>query len=201
MPFTQGIIRAFDLYEGTENYLGENGFQSNGDYVITYSRWSFQRGDTTRTSPNLVMKLFDYQNNILWQSQVIEGAVYNQIVNINLGSGSGSTVPQDWKVRGEVKNSAGELLDSGLVKVFDTDEGSEYLLGTSPVLNGTFRINYTKDLFQRGDETRTSPNLLLKVYDSEGAILYQMSSTGTVTPDYFCFDWIAWYCTTVQNQG
>lgn len=169
-PFSQGTIKAFDIYGGTERQLGETGFDQNGNYTITYSKWNFQQGDVNREAPNLLVRIYDYQARILWQSPVISNASSEQGLNITL-SGS-DPVNDTWIVSGTVTNSLGQAVKTGQVVVYDKLNGQEFELGRVTIgITGAYSISYSKASFQRGDSSRLSPNLILRVLDAQGAVL------------------------------
>lgn len=169
VPFSQGTIKAFDIQSGLETQLGETGFDQSGNYTITYSSANFQKGDVNRTAPNLIVRVFDYQNRVLWQSSIIANASSEQKLDIVLG---GDPVPETWKVSGTVTKADGSLLGSGAVVVGDSLAGQLFELGRSSLGgDGKFSVSYLKSSFQRGDTTRTSPNLVFAVQDAQGALL------------------------------
>jgi hypothetical protein len=197
-PFTTGIIRAFHVSNGTLYYLGESGFNYDGSYQITYSSANFQNGNPTIQHPNVKIKVFDYQGNVIWESRNVMAFECQQTFsfiidkeqedepgqqgtqdtgndnpgNINPGNDnpSGDNPPQEiWKIAGTVAYDNGQLLTTGIVKAFDYYGDSNHYLSSAVIkFDGTFEILYTKDSFQRGDLDRTAPNLVLCVYDLAG---------------------------------
>lgn len=169
-PFSQGVIKAFDIYGGAERQLGETGFDQNGNYTITYSKWNFQQGDVNRESPNLLVRIYDYQARILWESPIMGNASSEQALNITL-SGS-DPVNDTWIVSGTVRDLLGQAVVTGQVVLYDQLNSQEFELGrTSIGSNGAYSISYTKASFQRGDTSRLSPNLILRVLDGQGGVL------------------------------
>lgn len=166
-PFHQGKIKAFDINNGVESQLGETGFSSDGSYTITYSRWNFQLGDVNRTAPNVIVRVYDYQERILWQSNVIVEASSEQTLNITL---SGSSVVNDvWTVAGNVGYSTSLPLTAGTVLIYDVYNGTEYLLGQTTLNSaGYYTFTYSKSSFQHGSTERNAPVLLLRVRNSSG---------------------------------
>lgn len=181
VPFNQGKIKAFDVQNGVETQLGETGFDQGGNYTITYSSANFQKGDVNRTAPNLIVRVYDYQERILWQSSIIANASSEQKLDIVLG---GDPVPETWKVSGTVTKADGSLLGSGAVVVGDSLAGQLFELSRSSLgSDGKFSVTYLKSSFQRGDTTRTSPNLVFAVQDAQGTLLTSMELGRVATAD------------------
>jgi hypothetical protein len=180
-PFTQGMIRAFDGQTGT--WYAESGFYYNhgqeGSFGLTINRDLFQNGDVSKTNPFIVLRIFNYQNQLLWHYGpfVVPHCDYyiNPLVTIPAGSsvvGDLPIVASDWTVKGELRDENNSLAVHPLnVKAFDAlyKNGShvETLLGTQTGAAGTYQINYSKSAFQNGDTGRIAPNLRVRVFSGD----------------------------------
>jgi hypothetical protein len=169
-PFSQGKIKVFDVsLEGSQSgqsQLGETGFSHDGSYTITYSRWNFQQGDENKTHPVLQVRIYDYQERLLWQSSLIGEPNTNQLVDAHL---SGSTPVNDiWVVQGGVRSHDGTPMTSGMVFAYDNADASYYLGQSLLNSSGFYSISYNKAVFQRGDSGRLAPNLMLRLKNADG---------------------------------
>jgi hypothetical protein len=176
-PFTQGKIIVHCVQSGTEYYLGENSFDSTGHFVVTFSRSQFQLGDVEKLAPDAIFRIYDYSNNLLWQSDVITLSSSEYYINPLIG---GSTVPNipevpdNWDVSGSVLDSGSQPLSSVTVKAYDVLLGVETLLGESQCdAAGSYAVSYNKTAFQKGDSNRQAPNLLIKVFSSSNTLIAQ----------------------------
>ncbi|MDG5816449.1 neuraminidase-like domain-containing protein [Chitinispirillales bacterium ANBcel5] len=180
-PFNRGKIQAFDSYHGVEYYLGENGIGHDGNYTITYSKSQFQRGDVNRTSPNLVIKILDYDERVIWSSSVITDVTQPFHYNVTLDSGGeddddddDDDEPSSWSISGVVHNADNTPHSTGVVKIFDLVGTTEYLLGSVETdATGVYSLSYTSDDFQHGETTRPYPNLIVRVYNESDHLLAQ----------------------------
>ena len=186
-PFTTGIIKAFNVCNGTLIRLGESGISNDGSYKITYSSANFQNGNPSIHHPNVKMQVIDYQGNVIWESKKIMAFESEQTFSFIIDKeqdddsgqqgldnpdGDNPPPPEMWIVKGTVKYDTGLSLESGVVKAFDYKDYQNYYLNSAILkADGSFEIFYTKDSFQRGDLSRKTPNLVLCIYDLKGNLL------------------------------
>ena len=87
--------------------------------------YMFQKGDTTIDHPNLVVRLFDYDDNLLWESDTI--AAMN--TPFELGTiDSSAEYDEVWNLEGVVYYNTATPLAAGSVFVYDFWNGQRILL-------------------------------------------------------------------------
>lgn len=180
--FSSGKVKAFDLYTGTEIQLGETGISSDGVYSLLFSKANFQNGNGNREYPVMQVRVYDYQDRVLWRSLIISIDNNAQVLNIVLENSSSSS--EIWKVVGNVRYSISTPLIAGTVHVFDSVGNNEYELGSATLSSaGYYEVSYTKAAFQRGDLNRNGPNLVIRAYDRDGSNV-ATTSLGRVAGSY-----------------
>lgn len=80
-----GLVRAFDKDLRHEQLLGEQGTDTDGRYEIRYSRAMFRRAE--KKNADLIVRIFDRQNEQLIASPVIFNAQPEETVNLVIGGG------------------------------------------------------------------------------------------------------------------
>jgi len=185
-PFTQGNIRAFDGHTGVERYA-ESGFWYNhgqpGSFGLVIDRSRFQDSDVNKVAPYIIIRIFNYQEQLLWEYgpfTVPHSDYYiNPSVNPSVTFPPGnSTVPDipvvedNWSVHGTLFDENGlPVTKSFTVKAFDVLHNNERPLEeVQSSSNGTYTIDYTKGKFQNGDTGRIAPNVRIKIF-SEGVLI------------------------------
>jgi hypothetical protein len=165
-PFTQANIRAFDKYNGVETYLGETGLSNNnGNYTITYSRSQFQKVNPNRTAPNVIIRIIDYQNKVIYESPLLNDVVPEFTYNIELNNQN-----PEWKIEGTI-TIGGQNAASGSVSVIDIYNSQEYNLGSCQITtSGQYSFTYQYSQFQHGT-SRPYPKLIIKIYNASGVLL------------------------------
>ncbi|MDR3002060.1 MAG: hypothetical protein LBU89_12465 [Fibromonadaceae bacterium] len=181
-PFTQGMIRAFDGQTGTVQYA-ESGFYYNqgqaGSFCLTIDRAVFQNGDVAKTNPFVILKIFNYQNQVIWQRGpfTVPYCDYyiNPLVTVPPGDSIVDDIPvvaDNWLVKGELRDENNVLVPQPFtVKAFDVlhkNNADVYtLLGTQSNAVGAYQINYHRSAFQQGDTGRIAPNLRVRVFSGD----------------------------------
>lgn len=167
VPFNQGKMEAYNrLAGGSLEWMAECGLGADGAFTLEFSSYMFQRGDTTIDHPNLVVRLYDYDENLLWESDTI--AAMNS--PFELGTIDSSAEHDDvWNLEGVVYYNTATPLAAGSVYVYDVWNGQRVLL-TQTELNtkGYFSCSYRKSAFQKQGVVRTAPNLQIVVRDLQG---------------------------------
>lgn len=165
----QGRILAYHMFpQGGWQRIAESNIDSNtGAFELVFHKDSFQEvGAPEADFPTLQIRVTDYEYNPLWMSDVYAmppTELYMGDIVVN------GDINENWTVCGNVYYSSREPFTNGYVKVFDVRNGVEREL-KSCQLNavGFYSISYSKDLFQQGDSSITSPNLLVRVYSADG---------------------------------
>lgn len=167
IPFYQGKMEAYNrLADGSLDWMAECGLDTDGTFSFKFSSYMFQKGDTTIDHPNLVIRLFDYDNNLLWESDTI--AAMNSPFEVGTIDCS-AKYDEIWNLDGIVYYDTAKPLTAGSVFVYDIWDGQRILLART-VLNtkGYFSCSYRKSAFQRQGVERTAPNLQIVVRNQQG---------------------------------
>lgn len=166
-PFSQGKLQAYHwLADGSLDWMAECGLAADGAFSLEFSSYMFQKGDTAIDHPNLVVRLLDYDGNLLWESDTF--AAMNS--PFELGTVDSSAEQDEiWYLEGAVYYNAAKPLSAGLIFVYDVWAGQRILL-TQAELNtkGYFNCSYRKSAFQKQGATRTAPNLQIVVRNLQG---------------------------------
>ena len=170
VPFNQGKMEAYNrLADGSLDRMAECGLGTDGSFSLEFSSYMFQKGDTTIDHPNLVVRLFDYDDNLLWESDTI--AAMN--TPFELGTiDSSAEYDEVWNLEGVVYYNTATPLAAGSVFVYDFWNGQRILL-TQAELNtkGYFCCSYRKSAFQKQGVVRAAPNLQIIVRSPQGPCL------------------------------
>lgn len=165
----QGRILAYNLFPKKGwKWIAESDINSyTGYFELHFETTNFQENGSPEVEfPTLQIRVTDYEYNALWISDIYT----NPPTQMNVGDiVINNGVNENWNVCGFVRDSNGALYTSGRVKVFDVRNGVERELG-SYQLNGCgfYFVNYKKSQFQQGNTSITNPNLLVRVYSSDG---------------------------------
>lgn len=168
--FTQGKVQVFNrLADGTLDWMAETGVSADGSYSLNFSSSAFQKGDTTIEYPNIVIHLYDYQNNLLWESDTYAATETPfELGTIDVSASTDDT----WQVEGCVFYNTSLPLSSGNVFVYDIWNGLPTLLAQTTLnTKGFFSCSYLKKAFQKQGITRNAPNLQIVVRDLQGQSL------------------------------
>lgn len=113
------------LADGSLDRMAECGLGTDGSFSLEFSSYMFQKGDTTIDHPNLVVRLFDYDDNLLWESDTI--AAMN--TPFELGTiDSSAECDEVWNLEGVVYYNTATPLAAGSVFVYDFWNGQRILL-------------------------------------------------------------------------
>ena len=182
-PFRQGTVKIVDSYNGTEYRLGESGLDSTGHYGVTFSSSLFQRGDSTRLNPTAVIRVYDYQGRVLFQSDVSVISSVNYVSNIVVVS---MPVPDTWHVYaqafasdGKTSFTRGKLVANCLISGTECYLGENSLDGT-----GHATITFSRSQFQQGDASRTTPCVVFRIYDESSNLVWQSNSFSLPDSEY-----------------
>lgn len=170
-PFSQGKLEAYNrLADGSLDWIAECSPAGDGSYSLIFSSSAFQKGDNSIDHPNLVIRLYDYQNNLLWESDTYAAMdTPFEMGTIDISIASADDI---WNIQGTVFYSSASPLSTGTVYVYDIWNGQTTLL-TQASLNtkGYFSCSYPKSAFQKQGAARSAPNLQIIVRDSQGRSL------------------------------
>lgn len=172
--FNRGRILAYHLFPSSgwqqiaESYIDP----ATGAFELIFSTANFQEPDSETEFPTLQIRVTDYNYNPFWTSKIYsmpdtEMDLGDIIVESNINS--------LWNVCGNVCYTKNIPFTNGYVKLFDVRNSQERELGSCQLNStGFYSINYTKEQFQQGDFSITSPSLLVRVYSSNGVNIANM---------------------------
>ena len=171
VPFNQGKLEAYNrLANGDLQWMAECGIDVDGSFSLEFSASMFQHDDLTIDHPNLVVRLFDYDDNLLWESDTyaaMETPFGLGNVDISMASADDT-----WNLEGFVYYNTTTPLSAGNVFVYDIWNGQSTLLVQSSLnTKGYFSCSYLKSAFQKQGSTRNAPNLQIIVRDLQGKSL------------------------------
>ena len=171
VPFCQGKIEAYHrLADGTLDWMAECGIGEDGSFSLEFSSHMFQKGNTSIDHPDLVIRLFDFAGNLLWESDTYAATETPfELGKIDISRASADDV---WSVDGFVFYNSVTPLGAGTVFVYDLWNGRSTLLSqVSLNAKGYFACIYFKSAFQKQGVTRTAPDLQIVVRDLQGQSL------------------------------
>ncbi len=182
VPFCQGKIEAYHkLADGTLDWMAECGIGEDGSFSLEFSSHMFQKGNTSIDHPDLVIRLFDFAGNLLWESDAYAATETPfELGKIDISRASADDV---WSVDGFVFYNSVTPLGAGIVFVYDLWNGRSTLLAQASLnAKGYFACTYFKSAFQKQGVTRTAPDLQVVVRDLQGQSLatYEVPSPVSV---------------------
>ncbi len=171
VPFCQGKIEAYNrLADGMLDWMAECGVGEDGSFSLVFSSHMFQKGNASIDHPDLVVRLFDFSGNLLWESDTYAATETPFLLGkIDISQASADDV---WSVEGFVFYNSVTPLNAGTVFVYDLWNGRSTLLSQASLnAKGYFSCTYLKSAFQKLDVTRTAPSLQVVVRDLQGQSL------------------------------
>lgn len=171
VPFCQGKIEAYHrLADGTLDWMAECGIGEDGSFSLEFSSYMFQKGNTSIDHPDLVVRLFNFAGNLLWESDTYAATETPFVLGkIDISRASADDV---WCVEGFVFYNSATPRDSGTVFVYDLWNGLSTLLSQASLnAKGYFSCSYLKSAFQKQGATRTAPALQVVVRNLQGNCL------------------------------
>lgn len=171
VPFCQGKIEAYHrLADGTLDWMAECGIGEDGSFSLEFSSYMFQKGNTSIDHPDLVVRLFDFVGNLLWESDAYAATETPfELGSIDISKSSADDV---WSVEGFVFYNSVTPLGAGTVFVYDLWNGCSTLLAQASLnAKGYFSCSYLKSAFQKQGATRIAPSLQVVVRDLQGRSL------------------------------
>lgn len=166
-PAAGVTVIAYDKDESREDRLGQATTNAAGAYTISYSEASFRKTPKERGGADVIVRVYNDQNELLLTSKKKNSAPPEYQLNIQLPI-------QQYVVRGTVKDANGKPLPNMHVCASERDLRIPQQLGTDETdVNGDYRIDYHPDAFQLGDLlARRVPWLIVEVCASdEGEVL------------------------------
>ncbi|MCC6140600.1 MAG: hypothetical protein IT389_08295 [Nitrospira sp.] len=166
-PAAGVTVIAYDKDESREDRLGQATTGAAGAYKIPYNATAFRRSSKERGGADVIVRVYNDQNDLLFASKKKNSASAEYQLNIQLPV-------QQYVVRGTVKDASGKPLSNMIVRAFDRDLRIPQLLGTGETAaNGGYRIDYHPEAFQLGEVPfRRFPWLIVEVRQTvEGEVL------------------------------
>jgi hypothetical protein len=154
-------VIAYDKDESREDRLGQATTDATGAYKIPYSAAAFRRSAKEQGGADVIVRVYNDQNELLFTSKKKNNAPAEYQLNIQLPV-------QQYVVRGVVSDANGKPLSNLIVRAFERDLRIPQLLGTEKTgVNGDYRIGYRPADFQLGDlPSRRAPWLIVEVREA-----------------------------------
>jgi len=166
-PATGLTVIAYDKDESREDKLGKATTDTTGAYRISYSKASFRKTPKERGGADVIVRVYNNQNEVLFTSKKKNSAPPEYQLNIQLPT-------QQYVVRGTVKDANGRPLPNMMVQVSERDLRHPQVIAKGPTgAGGDYRFEYRRADFQLGDlPSRRAPWLIVEVRETaEGGVL------------------------------
>jgi hypothetical protein len=170
-PVRGVIVRAFDDRNlQPEELLGETTTNQDGYYEIRYSAEQFRRSPNERGGPDLIVKVYDSQGQVVATSPKKNNAQAEETIDLRVTIPE--TEPQEdaFVVKGIIRLADGFPASAVMVSAFDRDLRNEQLLGQTQTDNkGFYQIQYSASQFRR--QEKGSADLVVKAFAANGSLL------------------------------
>ncbi|MEO8678817.1 MAG: neuraminidase-like domain-containing protein, partial [Vicinamibacterales bacterium] len=167
-PASGLTVIAHDTDDSGEHALGQSATTDDGgSYTIIYSDADFRRSDKERRGANVIVRVYDRDNNLLFTSKTNYEAPAEYRLDITV-----QVAP--YVIRGTVKDANQKPLANVTVRAFERDLRHRQPIGTAETgSNGEFRIEYHPADFELGDvPSRPAPWLIVEIHETpNGAAL------------------------------
>ena len=193
-PFTNGYVKVFDVRNGAPRDLGFCQLNAVGFYSVSYTKAQFQQGDTSITSPNLLVRVYSADGVNVANQAGPAIASAREFINIKVESGDIVIPDGSCRIYGSVVNKLGRPVSGVKITAYclhyDITNTNNHPTGTfvhqelgnfqQTDENGEYSISYNPEILPQG--------LLLDAEDAFGkdkASLYaklEVYETGAPTP-------------------
>jgi hypothetical protein len=149
IPLPNIIVRAFDWDSQGEELLGETITDAKGNYQITYTTEKFSRFETEGSGPDLIVRAYNQQGEILASSPRKNNAQVQETVDLTIA------ISQEdiFIVQGTIRQADGSKFVGVTVLAFDRDLRREELLGqTQTDKEGFYQIQYSPLQFRKQEK-------------------------------------------------
>ena len=194
VPFTNGYVKVFDVRNGAPRDLGFCQLNAVGFYSVSYTKAQFQQGDTSITSPNLLVRVYSADGVNVANQAGPAIASAREFINIKVESGDIVIPDGSCRIYGSVVNKLGRPVSGVKITAYclhyDITNTNNHPTGTfvhqelgnfqQTDENGEYSISYNPEILPQG--------LLLDAEDAFGkdkASLYaklEVYETGVPTP-------------------
>ncbi|PBC72705.1 Tc toxin subunit A-related protein [Fibrobacter intestinalis] len=194
VPFTNGYVKVFDVRNGAPRDLGFCQLNAVGFYSVSYTKAQFQQGDTSITSPNLLVRVYSADGVNVANQAGPAIASAREFINIKVESGDIVIPDGSCRIYGSVVNKLGRPVSGVKITAYclhyDITDINNHSTGTfvhqelgnfqQTDENGEYSISYNPEILPQG--------LLLDAEDAFGkdkASLYaklEVYETGAPTP-------------------
>ena len=199
VPFTNGYVKVFDVRNGAPRDLGFCQLNAVGFYSVSYTKAQFQQGDTSITSPNLLVRVYSADGVNVANQTGPAIASAREFINIKVESGDIVIPDGSCRIYGSVVNKLGRPVSGVKITAYclhyDITDNNDYPTGTfvhqelgvfpTTGTNGEYSISYKPEILPQG--------LLLDAEDAYGknkVSLYaklEIYETGASTPKITVF--------------
>ena len=193
-PFTNGYVKVFDVRNGAPRDLGFCQLNAVGFYSVSYTKAQFQQGDTSITSPNLLVRVYSADGVNVANQAGPAIASAREFINIKVESDDSVIPDGSCRIYGSVVNKLGRPVSGVKITAYclhyDITDINNHPTGTfvhqelgnfqQTDENGEYSISYNPEILPQG--------LLLDAEDAFGkdkVSLYaklEVYETGVPTP-------------------
>ena len=193
-PFTNGYVKVFDVRNGAPRDLGFCQLNAVGFYSVSYTKAQFQQGDTSITSPNLLVRVYSADGVNVANQAGPAIASAREFINIKVESDDSVIPDGSCRIYGSVVNKLGRPVSGVKITAYclhyDITDINNHPTGTfvhqelgnfqQTAENGEYSISYNPEILPQG--------LLLDAEDAFGkdkVSLYaklEVYETGVPTP-------------------
>ena len=194
VPFTNGYVKVFDVRNGAPRDLGFCQLNAVGFYSVSYTKAQFQQGDTSITSPNLLVRVYSADGVNVANQAGPAIASAREFINIKVESDDSVIPDGSCRIYGSVVNKLGRPVSGVKITAYclhyDITDINNHPTGTfvhqelgnfqQTAENGEYSISYNPEILPQG--------LLLDAEDAFGkdkVSLYaklEVYETGVPTP-------------------
>lgn len=162
-PINSIRVRAFDHNLRSEDLLGETTTNQDGYYEIRYSAEQFRRSDNERGGADLIVRVYDTQDQVIATSPTVNNAKTEETIDIVVQAQPPKPDPDQFLVRETFHQFNDKPFAGAIARAFDRDFRHEQLLGEKTTdRTGYYEISYTRAQFSRAE--KDSANLIVRVY-------------------------------------
>lgn len=158
-PVAGLMVMAYDKDESREDRLGKATTDTTGAYRISYSKASFRKTPKERGGADVIVQVYNDQNELLFTSKKKNSAPAEYQLNIQLPT-------QQYVVQGTVRGANGKPLSNIVVRAYDQDLRRRQKMGEgSTDREGRYRIAYSQSAFCRAE--KDGADLVTIVFDAD----------------------------------
>lgn len=164
------LVRAFNTDGRSEDRLGEATTSQDGNYEIRYSAEQFRRSTSDRGGANLIVRVYNSQEQVIATSPTIGNVRSEETTDIVVVQEQPAPEEIRFVVKGSIRLADSSPASAVMVSAFDRDLRNEQLLGqTQTDTKGFYQIAYSARQFRK--QEKGSADLIIKAFAASGSLL------------------------------